>query len=245
MCKLTPEIKAELIEKLTPILNNLSVNMLYIEEGDDMVDTDYISDICNADWVQSGCTKVVLGYDNIPDWVIKIPIFGYKPYYFDEVDKPEEDEYIDFCNADYHNIGCSCNNYCEAEQIYYEQAVDQGLAKFFAGTYFLFYINGIPVYISEWAGNNIFGIRWKFKDTESSDKASFLYECSRNTLEKARLHLSTLSYFVDEYGEDDVAELLSFIEFYQIEDLHNGNIGLDRNKKIKIIDYSSFYETDW
>ena len=78
----------------------------------------------------AGCTKWVIAYKDIPDWVVKVPFCG--TYIYDNED--EEGYYDKFTGAN--NLKNNWN-YCERELEIYEEAVKKDMDFFFTETHYL------------------------------------------------------------------------------------------------------------
>lgn len=194
------------------------------DKDDDCGDCDYqvFSNECGADWYECGVSKICLFYENLKDWVIKVPILGY--YY------NEEDEYVDFT----HSGGDKPNDYCSIEAEYCFQADKYGLGECFAKTYYICTLQGIDFYCSE-------KIEEPFYSRSSNACSDFSYISARDLINcygkyNSPLNLDQLQFFIDSYGYELSEKLMQFLIDFDIQDLHNGNIGFDTVNNVKIID---------
>lgn len=187
---------------------------------------------CDADSIEHGATKIVLFYDEIPDWVVKIPCKG---EYLEE-----EDEYRPFKGACRFFPVSREWDYCEGEVHISKTAFYAGLEEMFALTYFLFMYEDTPIYVSERVPKS----RWinpRWKDEEYSwSIAKDISRYRKDDLYDSCLDEEVIAFLVDAYGEMKTHELIDFIVENDIRDLHNGNVGFTKDMKIKILDYSGF-----
>lgn len=189
-----------------------------------------------VDWINNGVSKIVISYNDLPNYVIKIPFKGK----YDEYN----DENAFFINADcyekpYENVNTW--DYCESEaNCYYDAEKYYGLGDMFAKTEYLGEIENTPVYISE-------KITILMSDTKVKNSNKHTEKIAKTLQSKYEIDYSFcegdgLLAFINCYGEERTEDLVSFLEEYGIEDLHNGNIGYDLYGNVKIIDYSGWYD---
>lgn len=239
---LTISNKTEIIEFLKRHITSLNSDSCYVWYDDEgCEDEGHYEDLafhdCKADYYEYGCSKLVLFYEELPQWVIKIPFLG--EYY------EEDDTYREFECANKNDLFPTAdgNDYCAIEAYLTEEAAHYGLEDMFAQTFFLTEINGVKIYISQKIENNYYSCSSKsLKDENSADQASWLRESYCKThMEKYVLTAADLAFFIDSYGLWQTELLIAFLTDYCVDDLHHGNIGFDDNYNIKILDYSSFY----
>lgn len=232
---LSDELRSKMITFLTNVLEIPldGVWARYYEEGYE--DDDWYEDFrisCNADFEEHGCSKIVLRYSEFPQWVFKIPFCG---EYIEE-----QDIYNEFHGSNEHYPIEESNNYCAGEAYIAELSRNAGLEDMFAQTYYLFDCNGTPIYVAEKVGQS----RWC--DAPWNNKVDSLYSARHiknsfgDGFHNTHLDEETLGFFIDEYTEDRVYQLLDFLIINNIQDLHNGNVGFTSDMKIKILDYSGF-----
>lgn len=215
------------------------------ENPDDIMwtttDGDPIDD-CDAFWgdpdisdVKYGCSKVVLFYHYLEDYVLKIPFLG---------ECTEDGVYNNFTNATCGSENENNWDYCRAEEIIYELTCGEGLGDLFCGTRYLCDIQGFPVYVSEMSENAL--------DEDAmphhSSAAGLAYiESKRQEPGKqfyyapADMDDDTIGMFYDSWGKELTDKLLDFLVDNDIRDCHNGNVAF-RDGKIRLIDYSGFYK---
>ena len=195
----------------------------------------------DATWVKEGCTKVVFYFRKLmPNYVIKIPFMGC--YCFDDNDNEEinDENVYYFDEASSFNQNINEWDYCEAESFLYTKAIEAHVENFFAGTYFLgLYKDTYPIYISEYIAN--------YHRPRSKNKIDllalkdFYSQFDRNYLDSFEDSLSW--YLLNYYGKERFAALMSFIQDWDITDLHYGNVFFTSNGELKIIDYSGYNES--
>lgn len=237
---LTDNEREEIIAFLKNRMSDICVKDFFVWYDEDGIECeDHYEEVaytnCEADYYRHGCSKLVLFYDDLPHWVVKIPFLG---------ECWGEDDIQYFQYADLDNLYLiDENDYCAAEAYLAEETCKYGLESMFALTYFLTTINGVNIYISENIENNYYSMnKQAYKHDNSVSQAQWLRDsyCKTHT-EKYVLTIEDLAFFVDNYGLPQTELLIAFLTDYAIEDLHHGNIGFDEKGNIRIIDYSSFH----
>ena len=198
-------------------------------------------DDCDAFWsdpdisdVKSGCSKVVLFYRYLGDYVLKIPFLG--EYMDDGI-------YINFTNATCGSEDENNWDYCRAEEAIYELACGEGLGDLFCGTRYLCDIQGFPVYVSEMSESALD----EDATPHHSSAAGLTYikskrqEPGKQFYYAADMSDDTIGMFYDSWGKELTDKFLDFLVDNDIRDCHNGNVAF-RHGKIRLIDYSGFYE---
>lgn len=167
------------------------------------------------------------------------------------------------------NIGVELNddwNYCEVEEILFNEAIKYGVDKFFAQTICIGYIEDYPIYVQERGRvydqrderplleeEKIIGQR-EFNEKYDAETAAHFYQelvdiyeeyCKQNKLYCHKYSLKDLpdKWAVDFYlywGIENLHKLLNFLDEYCIDDLHCENVGYINHIPV-IIDYSSFH----
>ena len=232
------KIRKELIDFLTPrlLIPSDGVWCHYINDGCE--DDDWFEDFKweqEADYEAHGCSKIVLFYDELPHWVVKIPFMG---EYIED-----EDVYKEFVGGNANFPIAQKNDYCAGEVYITQEAERWGLEEMFAKTYYLADFNGYPVYVSEKVSNSYWdGVcRRSWQDEVSSRRiAQSIKSSHKGFLDNSHMDERVLAHFIDIYGELETYDLLSFIRDMGIDDLHNGNIGFTKDMRIKILDYSGY-----
>lgn len=186
-----------------------------------------------ASWFEFGCSKIVFGFSELENYVVKMPFFG---RWVEEYNSTTDD--YDAVYKKYKH--CSENNpndYCRKENEVYKMLQEDGLADLAFGTYFLFSVDGIPVYMSEMCENcglmasNCF---------PSVSKESYEKGEQKSKSNGYIMYSDMIAVFIEQYGENIINKLLEFISKYGIRDFHNGNVGYDSTGRIRMIDYSGF-----
>lgn len=220
-------LKTFLLNKVRSDLNTSMCYMSYLDRYDDCGEEDFsaVCDCCNADSYYNGVSKITLFYNELPDWVIKVPILG--SYYEDE------DNYCDYTES-----GSTVeNDYCLAEADYCQEAVKQNIGECFAKTYYICDIQGISFYCSEKVALVYRDVRFYDADNITHTSPESMRR-AQNLMSKYDSYLDTpqLALFIDAYGEHVTQTLLEFLFDFNVTDLHYGNLGFDADNHIKIID---------
>ena len=187
-----------------------------------------IADFVGAEDYKNGASKLVLFFNEFPQYIIKIPLFGCAEVdcdgYLDEdgTVSPDKLAYIEYEK-----------NYCEEEAHIYKEAKAKGIEEFFAKTEFLITIEGIDIYCS--------------KKVVRASK----YELQREKLDEAKslrnyyevdLPYSYIAQMLVYTSVSKIKVLLSFIHEYSIWDLIDDNVFIDKDGHVQLVDYSSFDE---
>lgn len=220
--------KEKIIARLSVLSREVLENLVYDEayEEEDFVE---LAEQIKADEFMCGRTKLVIKYNDVDDYVVKIPIRAQ----FDE-----DGDAITYMFAD----AADNNDYCQAEADIYAKTEMYGVQDMFAGTWHLCDIDGMPIYISEKAEDDFscyfFGNKERFPFREKDDVCNQLETLglSRGTI----LSLEAVDMLLQQNGDELVKKLYEFIDEYDITDLHSGNIGYMPDKRVVLLDYSSF-----
>ena len=242
------------MEKLTKeyILNCLDKYCHFSNElCDGTVVADIIEPLQNAEcfpkgeWVwDAGVSKVVLIFSNLP-FVIKIPFIGEEI----EVDTWDEENecYTDEYSYEFYPFTLEqapdrvCDryaydhwDYCDIEVDRYFLASDNNLKECFAKTELLGFAQNHPIYIQERA--------IMFNQSEESKHSDEEYTKASNLRQEHGFYINIhwVMDFIFYYGEKMFKALADFCEKYDIEDLHDGNIGYIGGRPC-LVDYSSYY----
>lgn len=188
----------------------------------------------SASWFEFGCSKIVFGFSELENYVVKMPFFG---RWVEKYDKFSDDYYIAFDEYNNANSEHNSNDYCHKESEVYKLLQEDGLEDLAFGTYFLFSVDGVPVYMSEMCENC--GLRSSkcFPSVSEESQKKGQQKSQRNGY---IMYDDMLSVFIEQYGESMTDDLLEFISKYGVRDFHNGNVGYDSNGRIRMIDYSGF-----
>lgn len=166
---------------------------------------------------RTGETKICLLSEELPNWVIKV---GYTYPGADVEDK----------------------DYCSIEADNYERAEEEDLGEFFAAIYELCEVNFPKEYGCD--RNAVFYIQERAEpDEEKTSSTCHDFMCSCCSCKDCDYccdgdDYDRLESLFGKTGRLD--ELFSFINEYDINDLHSGNFGYTFDGKVKIIDYSGY-----
>lgn len=164
-------------------------------------------------------------------WVLKIPFRGEKSYDYDDYTDEGTVRFNVFSGAG------DCEwNYCELEAVNYDNAVDEGLDKYFAKTFYYGTTKGgYPVYIQEKCS---YTCPTGSRPSEASYSKAEKYEKS---LECCIEDVKWAAAFIERYGEEEYERLNDFL--YSLEglnDLTYRNIGFNMQGLPVLIDFSGF-----
>ncbi len=172
----------------------------------------------------SGATKVCILFD---DFVLKTLICGEMEWNeetgtFEEIDCG--DTYDDFCRIEY--------------QVY-QRAVIEGVSQFFAETIYL----GDSVYAQQRSEGDVCDIETEVEDEELTVANFVNSTCKALGIEKLPTYFDSDYYlvkcFFDHYSDLEMVQLYNFLKKYDINDLHDGNVGV-YNGKPMIYDFSGY-----
>lgn len=222
--------------------------------------------LAGTDWTyDDGVTKLVLIFHDL-NFVIKIPYTGelddygycsydhcadcemcsttccnncsYKDDPYGENKRDNEDNYRDFCNANY------CNktldrvwDYCEAEMWLYKEAQKNGLEVCFAETRLLGFVDGHPIYTQPKAQIYCDYYTSTRKSHTDKERASTQEACKR--IDGWCFNVDWLTDFLLTFGDEIFQSFMAFIKTYGIRDLHTGNVGYVDGAPV-LVDYSGF-----
>lgn len=191
-----------------------------------------------------GMSKFVFELGSVPNRVFKIPFDGEIMGFdwnedmpgglLDYVSSLGTSQYENANNGgDYSTVWR--NDYCSAEEYVYLKAQDRHLEDMFARTRFLGHSRGLRIYVSDKAES-------LYDSFDDGDKASDnSKEIAKRYGKYDGLGEEANAIIVENYGEGSLANLIEFLDDYQVYDLHDGNLGY-KNGKLVLIDYSSFRE---
>lgn len=206
-----------------------------------------LKELCfNINWIDCGVSKLVISFNDNPDYVFKIPFRGAI-----QINSEEENpsDFIDYSLDDlgvfYKHAGENINgydnprwNYCAVEDYLYKEAKKRNLNSAFAETVQIIDIHGIPVYASE-------NIPIKFGVSQRKQSEKLFNELRKSVTNITRDEYSNMlnlimANVITKQNEYTATKLCDFIRQFKISDLHSGNVHFDQNNNIRIIDYSSF-----
>ena len=145
---------------------------------------------------------------------------------------------IDACDREFFN---DKNYYCEAEARTYKDMQDYYLDKYFAQTEFLTDYFGIKIYVQEKVEPFC---EWHSCDNWITCEQNGMLDKITSTIDKSQNNWDTIpeewaADFVMEYGLEEFEALLNTLDEFDINDIHDGNVGYIKNKPV-IFDYSGW-----
>lgn len=202
--------------------------------------------------VCSGCTKIVIFLKNLPDYVVKIPLFGYHDIF---------DEEQSFCRAG-KDFGRNCpkelldamrqsrNDYCGVEKCVYDfvETHYPDVAQCFCPIRKVGLLWGyIPVYVSDrvdsdaeddyYNGNSFASGSKTFCD--SRKKAESKGENNRMMSDDLK------ALFIDGWGDSIAKRFFEVVTKLGVPDIYDANIGVTyADHKAYLIDYAGFSDSD-
>lgn len=242
MLSLDSLLKDKRIEQEVSCLSNVDLEnyMWSWEDSEELAEEDYfwLQDHIGAESYAYGVSKLVLFSKN-KDIVYKIPFQGCKSMVYDEDDEETEEYDItlyDGANNEFLNEEENPRSwdYCSIESQLYDEAVEFGINQMFAETRPLTTVNGYPIYVAERCKKN--------KSLREKDFPENSIIQSKKLLKNiyTSLPIVYLAQFIKDWGYDKSLEMLNFIKTYSVHDLHSGNIGLNKDNKVVLIDYSDY-----
>ena len=240
----------------------MSMMTVYFEDYNEQDFSDYndtFKRMTGADKVINGVSKLVLFFEEYPNYVFKIPFQGYYSINECDVDSfkdaAESNCVPEYFNTDdivlYNHANGKCelpideSNYCEAEEYFYRIAKKNKISSMFAKTQFLCTVGFIPIYVSNRVESKYSYNKSKHNIKKYNDIANQIVTKSNKKYNTySELHSVELSSFIADYGINAAKRLIDFINKYNISDFHDGNFGYDKDGRIKIIDYSGFNDDE-
>lgn len=189
----------------------------------------------------AGCTKWVIAYKDIPDWVVKVPFCG--TYIYDN--ENEEGYYDKYIGAN--NLKNNWN-YCERELEIYKEAVKKDMDFFFTETHYLGQYWGMPVYISKkvddfYTKRGVHSTGKKYEECNSIIQEA--ESRSKNWNKDYLLSSLYIAKMLDcGYSYEQIVNIILFCQENLIGDFHSGNFGWDEECKLRILDFSSYNEQE-
>lgn len=170
-------------------------------------------DLDGYDW-RNGISKVVILF---PQYVLKTCIVGWV-------------EYDSECDSDIFHENEENVDYCEIEYKVYQEAKRRHLEEFFAETVKVSdHVYAQEAYddsFDDWTNDEL-------ENTKFSEEIYSKFHCLHNRVRTA------LRVFLGQHSFDKVLELQDFLEEFDINDLHSGNLGWF-NGVLKLVDYSGY-----
>lgn len=258
--------KTQMIDFLESRFNKCTDDLLemcqiYLEDSCEDTFEDYYQEfrhVIGASKVMNGVSKLVLFFDEYPDYVFKIPLRGYL-----RIPEEEEDEYSfaaqrdELCiSYDRNEVSCYSDashcgkypvmpdDYCETEEYLYGLASKAKVASMFAKTIYLGNIVGVDVYVSNRIAHEYDDCKSRHTSKYNKERARAIFAKSNHKYNKyAELYPDDLAMFICDYGINAAKRLIDFVNENDVTDFHTGNFGIDESGRIKIIDYSGFEDS--
>lgn len=170
---------------------------------------------------KTGVTKLVIVPNN-EDFVLKIPFDG----------TAYRGKFYLFCGAADLEEG---KDYCRAEELHYKEAKAWDLDFLFAETVQISEINGVPIYRQPKC--ELFEV--ELLSQRPTEETQTTVEKACTTYDYRCFNEDWLAEVVMRYGVEVLHNLLSFLNYEDIIDLHDNNIGFLNGKPV-LFDYASF-----
>lgn len=217
------------IEEVKKFTENFGLNE---DDGLTEDDVDFLiaeidcSKVPSFDW-DNGATKLVIMPEN-RDYVIKVPFNG----------AYDNGNFFSFEGAESEY----CDNYCEAENRLYQQALTEGFEEMFLPNEYIWTVDSIPIYVQQ---------KVEVLDKEDSEQEKYSSKKSKEKIMEARkegerflnLPTSWVASCLDILGSmEEVRRFLKFLRETEISfDLHCSNVGYYNGHAI-ILDYGGYFE---
>lgn len=237
-----------LVDKLMMIKESLDIPN---EFGADLDNDDYyqVDEICSRVldendmqdfYYRVGASKVVFVSER-NDYVLKVPFSGYW-HFIEEVDEDglleEREEFVGYKSS----RSESCWDYCETEEEVYADAVELGVAHFFAATKLYGYTpTKHPVYIQPRV-ISYFDYGYDHSREYTKEELTYATNILQSSSKRTGLSVEWIADAIAAFGEESVCDLLSFIDLRDITDLHTSNYGYTLDGKPVIFDYAGWHE---
>lgn len=167
-----------------------------------------------------GCSKIVLFFDEYPDVVVKIPFDGVR-----NVDYEKDFEITNERNF--------IHNYCADELDIWYEAVEANIEEVFAEEAYVGMYHNLDLYAAERCNMDYGYSELSNPSEDSKEKAKKITE---GIYSEVNEYLPTI---IEQHGEEFAEKVFKFIEDFDINDLHDGNVGF-KCGLFKFVDYSSY-----
>lgn len=214
--------------------NLVSMTYLRETEDNDICESWYddIKETLGADWLECGCTKVVMHFLECPEVVMKVPLHGHMS---EDDEWYLEDTTRSFMQADFYREDSPDNwDYCKAEHDLYHRAVAASVSEFFAPMDYLGNVRGFRVYTQPIL--KVYDIDKRFSG-EHIKKAEKIRDSTKT---KRIISKPIVAWFINRYGEEKTSDFLRFLNENDIDDLHSLNFGMTDNGCPKLLDYGGY-----
>lgn len=182
----------------------------------------------------TGASRLVLFPTN-KDYVIKIP---YRGFFCQRNNDVKESPFTAaYASVDPDLVGW---DYCEAEEMLFRLAENNGVGEYFAETIQIGEVRGYPIYAQPRAKLNSSSNICEREDYSSIEQiSSQITEEYSDILGEEFLPEYWMKEFIAAFSDDELEGLLNFIEQADISDLHEENVGFINGKPI-IFDYVGY-----
>lgn len=228
-------------EKIIKMLQQVNIPSYFCEDTvqnylDDLKDNSEDL-IWSGDYGITKCTLLFANYNK----VIKIPYNGKYDYkaYEDAIaqdvgaDHTLEEFFYEFTGPEnFDNIDRGWD-YCELETMIYKLAEAEGLERYFAKEELIGWVGEYPIYEQL----RVTPLESVEVTLDKEVKHSIRKKCE--SLKVQWLNPQWVQDFFRVYGEEEYQRLCSFLDRFEITDLHMGNIGYYHGKPI-LFDYSGY-----
>lgn len=191
----------------------------------------------------NGCSKLCIIFDNLEDWVVKLPI-AYDLTSKDEAELRKISE-PDVKKGKFNTYLTLQRDLCAHEVNIYQDAVLAGVEDFFAEEKKEFTYHGIPIYVQrkiecEYCNSDRHGDE---KDEELDDTIDEILNniCISDVIDDLYEHTQFMEdLYKFSLTKQKFINLMSFIDDNNINDLHDENFGYDFNGEPVFFDYSGY-----
>ena len=234
-----------IFDNVDKMMNSAAIDLIYsfLEDCDNEdITFDIEEKVENINQIRCGASKAVFFFNDLQDYVVKIPFECCCSTPMHNANYGIE-ESIANSLYDIIGIGVTDSDYCWNEYVFYKLAKHEGIEECFTSTQYLEDFGYLSVYYSERVKStgiyNVYSsLGREIEDIKNSQfSRSEIIANSHCGIEKRVLAM--FEYF---YGLEVTEKLAEFVAKYGINDITSANCGIGKDGKIKIYDYSGFYE---
>lgn len=220
------------------------------DDNDLLYEHDYYQQLDNLDYMDWGCTKLCLFFNNLSDWVIKIPL--------SQIQRVSDEEWHDFSRAGLslkcvsddiieelalQGIDKSDWDYCYVEAALTLAAEKAGVEDMVCGTYFLgFDKDDNPVYASERMEEVMEYYEGDIPKSTKEGREEARHILADSQASSCEMRSSIGELFIGQYGKEGFKRLADFFGKYKITDLHDNNFMYGYDGYIRVTDMAGFNE---
>lgn len=197
--------------------------------------------------IYAGISKMVIIFDSLTEWVVKIPIM----YGASNRTEPKYRETFkkDVRNGKFNSYLVFDTDLCEKEVALYKEASKIGIGEFFSEERKVMNYHGVPIYVQK-------RVNWTYMDSDRFEEPTD--DSITDSIEDVLIagdysntvcDLCALAPFAEDLykavdSEQVFKNILQFITDFHINDLHDENVGYDLNGVPVFFDYSGFRRSD-